>query len=552
MTLFVVGIFVVAAFAAAYVFYGRFLGRAFGLKSSLTTPAVKLADGVDYVPTRPAILVGQHFTAIAAVGPIVGPIAAGCLHGWGPGIVWIVLGAVFIGAVHDYASLVASVRHGARSVAEIIRLYIGRRSYLMFLGFVWLSLQYITVVFVDLTSNAFIAPGHGAGVASSSFAYLGLAVLMGYALVRWKWPLWVATVVFVPLVGFAIWGGQSVPVSLSKPSWNYVILGYCFVASVAPLTLLLQPRGYLGAYFMYSTFAAGALGSLIAGIHIEYPVRLPTLLFGFDFSGPNALLVVFPVMFTTIACGACSGFHGLVSSGTTSKQLRSERDAVAVGYGGMLLEGFLAFVAMSTVMILSVTDPLVKSSPDQIYAHGLARFLGFFGVDREFALAFGTLAFATFIYDTLDVATRLGRYIVQEFTGWKGRGGMLAATIATLALPALAVGMKVTDSGGNPAPLWKLFWPAFGASNQLLAALTLAGLTLWLRKEKRNHWITGIPAVFMAGITLWSLSLIIGSRGVMSPATGYPDPVGAPAVLLFGLAVYILLSALRIIPKRWA
>jgi len=361
--------------------------------------------------------------------------------------------------------------------------------------------------------------------------------------------LWLATVVFLPLVGVAIWGGQSVPVTLAKSSWNYVILGYCFVASIAPLTLLLQPRGYLGAYFMYSTFAAGAIGSLIAGMHIAYPVRLPTMLFGFDASTLN---VVFPVMFTTIACGACSGFHGLVSSGTTSKQLRTERDAVAVGYGGMLLEGFLAFVAMSTVMILSVSDPLVKTSPDQVYAHGLARFLGFFGVDRGFALAFGTLAFATFIYDTLDVATRLGRYIVQEFTGWKGRRGMLLATVATLLLPALAVGMKVTDAAGNPTPLWKLFWPAFGASNQLLAALTLAGLTLWLKKEKRNHWITGIPAVFMAGMTLWSLSLIIGSRGIMNAATGLPDPVGAPAVLLFGLAVYILLAAVRIIPKKYA
>ncbi len=549
MTLFAVGIFVMAAFVAAFLVYGRYLARAFALKSTPTTPAVKLNDGVDYVPTRPAILVGQHFTAIAAVGPIVGPIAAGCVHGWGPGIIWIVLGAVFIGAVHDFASLVASVRHGAKSVAEVIRLYIGRRSYLMFLGFVWLSLQYITVVFVDLTSNAFVAPGHGPGVASSSFAYLGLAILMGVALTRWRMPLWLATVVFLPLVGVAIWGGQSVPVSLSKGSWNYVILGYCFVASIAPLTLLLQPRGYLGAYFMYSTFAAGAIGSLIAGMHVEYPVRLPTMLFGFDAS---TLQVVFPVMFTTIACGACSGFHGLVSSGTTSKQLRTERDAVAVGYGGMLLEGFLAFVAMSTVMILSVSDPLVKTSPDQVYAHGLARFLGFFGVDREFALAFGTLAFATFIYDTLDVATRLGRYIVQEFTGWKGRRGMLAATVATLLLPALAVGMKVTDSAGNPAPLWKLFWPAFGASNQLLAALTLAGLTLWLKKEKRNHWITGIPAVFMAGMTLWSLSLIIGSRGVLDAVTGYPDPVGAPAVVLFGLAVYILLAATRIIPKQYA
>jgi len=290
-----------------------------------------------------------------------------------------------------------------------------------------------------------------------------------------------------------IWYGQTIPLMVPaswpiRPQlvWNGLILAYCGVASIIPMWLLLQPRGYLGGFFLYATLAAGVLGLLLGGDRIQYPAFL-------GWTSQRGL-PLFPLLFVTVACGACSGFHGIVSSGTTSKQIARESDCRLVGYGGMLLEGFVAVIALSTVMLLSPHDAGTHQSPDRIYAEGLSHFVERVGVPREFARSFALLAFATFIYDTLDVATRLGRYVFQELTGWKGRWGAFWATLATLAVPMMSISWTVRDPAGNIVPAWSVFWTLFGTSNQLLAALTLVTITVWLKRTNRPWLVSAVPA----------------------------------------------------------
>ena len=497
-----------ALFVTGYILYGRLLARWLDLDRHRPTPACSLNDGLDYVPANAPFLLGQHFSAIAAAGPIVGPILGGLWFGWLPTLVWIVVGAIFVGAAHDFASLVSSVRHRGRSVVEMVHELLGARAHGLFMGFVWLSLIYVIIAFADLTSSSFVEPTYGGGVAASSTLYLGAAVLMGVCLYRARMPLWMATAIFLPLIGCMIWYGQTIPLTVPadwplRPQlvWNGLILAYCGVASLIPMWLLLQPRGYLGGFFLYVTLTFGIVGMLLGGDRIQYPAFLGwTSQQGFP---------LFPLLFVTVACGACSGFHGIVSSGTTSKQIAREPDCRLVGYGGMLLEGFVAVIALSTVMLLSPHAVGTQQSPDRIYAEGLSHFVEHFGVPREFARSFALLAFATFIYDTLDVATRLGRYVFQELTGWKGWWGACWATLATLALPALSISWTVRDPAGNVVPAWKVFWTLFGTSNQLLAALTLVTITVWL---KRNHYpwlVSAVPAAFMLTMTMWSLILTL-------------------------------------------
>ena len=533
-------------FLAAYLFYGRLLAKWFDLSPTRVTPACSMSDGVDYVPAKAPFLLGQHFSAIAAAGPIVGPILAGLWFGWLPALLWIVFGAIFLGAVHDFSSLVGSVRHQARSIVEIVRDHLGPRAHLFFMGFVWLSLIYVIIAFTDLTSASFIEPTYGGGVASSSFLYLIAAVAMGLCLYKFKMPLGIATAIFIPVVGAIIWFGQSIPVILPasfgiRPQllWNGIILTYCFIASILPMWILLQPRGYLGGFFLYLTLAIGVVGIFLGGDPIQYPAFL-------GWRSQQGFPLV-PLLFVTVACGACSGFHGIVSSGTTSKQIDREPDCRLVGYGGMLLEGLVAVVALSTLMVLAKSDPTTAQSPDRIYANGLSHFVERFGVNRDFARSFALLAFATFIYDTLDVATRLGRYIFQELTGWKGQGGRFVATLVTLALPALCVSLTTKDSAGNVIPAWKTFWTIFGTSNQLLAALTLLTVTVWLKRNGKPWQLTGIPSAFMLTMTFWSLGLM-ARPWVASLAQGkvVMNWIALIALVLMGLAALVVVETVKI------
>lgn len=536
MSLALVAFSVVLLFVLGYALYSRWVARKLGLSDANPTPACTVNDGVDFMPAKAPFLLGQHFSAIAAAGPIVGPILAGLAFGWGPTLAWIVLGAIFIGAVHDFSSLFGSVRHKAGSIAKIVQEQLGRRAYILFLGFIWLSLVYVITVFADLTSSSFAESVSGGAVASSSLLYLVLAVAMGIAMTRFKMPLGWATLVFLPLLLAVILAGQTLPLRVPelagiRPAhlWNVIILSYCFIASVLPVWLLLQPRGYLGGIFLYLSLIGGVIGLALGGMKVNYPA----------FTGWESAsgMPLFPMLFVTVACGACSGFHGLVSSGTTSKQVAKESDCRPIGYGGMLLEGMVALIALSTVMILAPGDPAMKMSPDRIYAQGLASFVQKVGLDARFAMSFVLLAFSIFIFDTLDVATRLGRIILQELFSWEGRWGRTLATLLTLALPAWFVMATTTDPSGKVIPAWKAYWVVFGTANQLLAALTLLGLTAWLRATGRPWWFVAIPCVFMMGMTLWALVILMKGGTAIS------------SFFLIGLALCLLWEGWKALKK---
>jgi len=558
MTLLAVILLVSVVLAAAYVLYGGLLSRLFRLDRNAKTPAETLRDDVDYVPIPPRFLLGQHFSAIAAAGPIVGPIVAGVAFGWGPALAWIILGSIFIGGVHDFAALVASIRHQARSITEVVRENMSRRAYLVFLGFIWLALVYIIVAFTDVTAQSFVGAVElengekvtGGGIATSSLLYLALPVIMGLLMRYAKLSLGWATAIFLPLVGVAIWVGQYIPFSMEDTLgvsratavriWDVALLAYCYAAGLVPMWLLLQPRGHLGGCFLYAALLSAAVGLIAGGHTVQFPAFV-------QWTAPSGDSL-FPFLFITIACGACSGFHAIVSSGTTSKQLRIEPDAKPVAYGAMLLEALVAVVALSCVMMLASNDPLLKKAPNFIYANGIASFLGIFHVPAAFGISFGLLAFATFVYDTLDICTRLGRYIIQELTGWQGRMGRYAATAIMAAAPLLFVMRTATDAKGNPIPAWKAFWSLFGASNQLLAALALMGITVWLIRKYRAKWVwlvTGIPTVFMYVMSVWGLFELVRIKLVMNRS--WPDPVPWVAIILIVLAAVMLIEAVAIL-----
>jgi carbon starvation protein len=580
----------------AYFTYGRLLARLFQLDSSRPTPAHELKDGLDYEPLAPSSLVPQHFSAIAAAGPIVGPILAGLTFGWLPALIWILLGCVFIGGVHDFGALVASIRHKARSIADVVREHMSRRSYLLFLSFIWLALVYIIVAFTDVTATSFLGPATaengwvgGGAIASASLMYLVLTILMGLVLRYLRAPMGLTTAVFIVLVAAAILTGPKMPldvatllyrpadpaagdlyaaakandaaaiatISQARKGWDVALLAYCLLAGVAPVWLILQPRGQLGGYFLYFALAAGAVGLVLGGGVAQYPA----------FRGWEAALprpnqmpqALWPMLFITIACGACSGFHSLIASGTTSKQLRNEGDARIVGYGTMLMEGMVAIVSLCCVMMFTEAASELTGSPNQIYAHGIAKFLGAVNLPTGIGMSFALMAFATFVYDTLDVCTRLGRFIIQELTGlhnWFGRvlGTALTAGVPIYFLvisPNVALDAK-TGLAVPPPPVWQIFWNLFGASNQLLAALTLLGVTVWLWRTRRAWWVwlvTGFPTAWMYVMSTWALCLMTlpHFRTTSGGFTLPTNPVPWIGLVLIVLAVLMLLEAIRIL-----
>ena len=548
----------------AYRLYGRLLSRLFRLDPQAKTPAVEQRDDLDFVPIEPKFLFGQHFSAIAAAGPIVGPILAGVMFGWLPALIWIIVGSIFIGGIHDMGALVASVRHKARSIAEVVREHMNHRSYILFLIFIWITLVYIIVAFTDIVASSFIGRQtledgtviSGGGIATSSVLYLLLPLVMGLLLRYTRLSLKWATVIFLPLVGVAIWAGPHLPFDLAAllgvsdanavRVWNVLLLGYCVVASMVPMWLLLQPRGHLGGYFLLVALFGGMLGILFGGKPIQYPAFT-----GWVTPKGEAL---FPILFITIACGACSGFHALVASGTTSRQLRRETDALPVGYGAMLMEGMVAVVSLCCVMMLAPGDPAVaggQPKANMIYGMGMGSFLQVVGVPMGFAVSFALLAFTTFVYDTLDVSTRLGRYILQELTGWQGPAGRWVATLVTTATPLFFVMQKLQDAAGKPIPAWRMFWSLFGACNQLLAALALIGVTVWLYRTYRARWVwpaAGLPALWMYVVSMWALAGFV-RQGFFTPAGAFAgfttNAVPWVALILILLALLLLVEAIR-------
>jgi carbon starvation protein len=539
MSIAVIAAVFIVLISTAYFSYGRWISGLLGLDDKRTTPAHKVNDGEDFVPTKSFYLFGQHFSAIAAAGPIAGPIAACLAFGWLPCLLWIALGVVLIGSVHDFMSLAASVRHGACSIAEVAKERISSPAGRAMMAFIWIALVYVIVAFADITAGSFVSAvdeikgvkvnfNPGGAVASASVFYLLLSLVMGITQRFFKPPLWLLTAVFVPATFAVVWMGTqfSELFSFDAKTWVLLICGYCFFASLCPVWLLLQPRGYLGGFVLYSALAVGLIGVFFGGYTIQQPAFK-----GWNVGGLTGAL--FPFLFVTIACGACSGFHGLVCSGTTSKQIDKESDMHAIGYGAMLAEGLVAVLALSTVMVMSADD-LRGLKPGTIYGNGLGEFLTLI-IGKEnlpFAITFGAMAFSTFVFDTIDVATRLGRYLIQELTGLKTLFGATLATLVTVGAPALVLSMAGEGS-------WIKFWTLFGASNQLLAALTLLSVTMWLKQSGKRVAFTVVPLIFVLVITLWALISI--SYASYQQAAGFDASLlnSIFSAALIGLALFV-------------
>ncbi|MBX3300566.1 MAG: carbon starvation protein A [Acidobacteria bacterium] len=552
LTLLAIGVIVWLVFG--YFGYGRWIAGQFRLDDRRETPANVVNDGEDFVPTRPFYLFGQHFSAIAAAGPIAGPIIACLAFGWLPCLVWIALGVVLIGAVHDFSALTSSVRHGAQSIAEITRDKLGGKAGRALMAFIWIALVYVCVAFTDITAGTFVAGDEalvgetsfdpGGAVAMASLLYLGLSVLLGLVERYLKPPLWLSTVIFVPATFALAYVGTmySHVLVFSHQTWAVLIVLYCIVASLMPVWSLLQPRGYLGGFVLYSAIAVGVIGIFFGG----YEIRQPAFR-SFDVGGMTGML--FPFLFVTIACGACSGFHGLVCSGTTSKQIDKESHTKPIGYGGMLAEGFVAFIALVVVMIAS-GDSLVgpdgrNLSAGKIYGNGIGEFLTIL-IGKEnlkFAVTFGAMAFSTFVFDTLDVTMRLGRYLIQELIGIPGRMGALIGTLVTVALPLALIFLAKPGS-------YVEFWTLFGASNQLLAALTLLSISVWLYKARRRIAFTLIPMLFVLVITLWALGSIV--YGNIQATTGFDIKLinALMSAALICLAIFLVVTGLLQLRRR--
>ncbi len=537
---------VLVALALGYRFYGGFVARQYRLDPGAKTPAHEHADGVDFVPTRPFYLFGQHFSAIAAAGPIVGPILACQAFGWLPCILWIGLGCIFIGAVHDFSALVASVRHDARSVAEVVKRYLGREAWLAMLAFIWIALVYVLVAFADVTAQTFatgdtevkeihLTFNRGGAVALAAVTYLGLAVVMGLVDRFLKPPLWLQTLIFVPATVAAIWLGtqHSHWINLEWSTWVVIIFAYCFVASLTPMWLLLQPRGYLGGFVLYGTLIIGTIGIFSGQFEIEQPA--------FKSWNPDEPGLLFPFLFVTIACGACSGFHGLVCSGTTSKQIAKEPHCHPIGYGAMLLEGFVALIALATVMTVS---PTTQAKPGAMYAQGLGNFLSLIIGDdpynKNIAVTFGAMALSTFIFDTIDSGTRLGRYVLQELFDTRGKVSAVLTTAATVGVPLVFVLAGDKDS-------YRAFWTLFGTANQLLAALTLLGITVWLRQSGKRYWYTLAPLVLIMAVTITALAFQAWDGVTGAGRTAQLN--GAVAIVLALLAATLVAFAARTVTR---
>jgi len=478
---------------AGYKIYGGIFERFLGIEPSRTTPAYKKYDGVDYVPAKHwFVLFGHHFSSIAGAGPVIGPVLAVGLWGWAPATLFVILGTIFIGGVHDMGSILMSVRHDGKSVADISEEMISRRARLIFSWFVLLALVVVISVFIYFCSQTFMVEPK---IVLPSFGLIPVAILVGIMIYRLKVKLYLATIVGLSLLVGLIVLGQYFPIMMPKGQgmfiWTLLLLVYCFVASTLPVNVLLQPRDYLASYMLLFGIVAGFLGIITARPDLTIPAFVP----GEADGGP-----IWPMLFVTVACGAISGFHSLVAAGTTSKQIANERDAKVLGFGAMVIEAVVAVIAIIAVAgyfknFGEFNSLLSKNGPVSVFG------LGFGHLTRYILGGFGTLIalilLNSFILTTLDTATRIARYILQELFGTLDR--YLATTLIILA----GGWMAMTGE-------WKKIWPVFGAANQLIAALTLVVLSSWLLSRKKHTRFTLLPAVFMLVATIAALGRMLG------------------------------------------
>lgn len=555
------------AYVIGYRFYAGFLSRrVFALRAEFETPAHRLRDGVDYVPTRRAVLFGHHYASIAGLSPMLGPAVA-VIWGWAPAMLWVVFGTLLVGAVHDFGALVVSVRAQGRSIGAVAEGIVGRRAKTLFHLIIFFLVSLAMGVFVYVIAFLFSpAPSpeqahiHFPQAVIPSFGLIAVAAVIGWLGYRrgisWKWLTPIGFVLTLALVAISADGSLAARVGLADPatgpslqSWSRVLLTYAFLASILPVWTLLQPRDFLNSLLLYLGLSGLYIGLFVLSPEFQAPaVRMH----------PEGAPSLFPFVFIIVACGAASGFHGLVSSGTTAKQLDRETDARAIGYGGMIGESLLGLIAVlaTTAGFLSVADwehayanwASVQGLGPQVsgFINGAATFLAALGIDRQVGASFISVIVVSYALTSLDSATRLLRYNIEEMAETMGLDFLRNRYLASLAAVGAIGFFAFYEMDGRPAGL--ALWALFGTTNQLLAALALLAITLYLWKRGRLWPVTGIPMVFLLGATLVAM---IGNVGDFLAQREWPlFLVGLfLLVLSFWLVVEAALSVRRFIRR---
>lgn len=542
----------VAVLACGYIFYGRWLCKQWGVgEGNNPTPAHELEDGVDYVPAKAPVLMGHHFSSIAGAGPITGPIGA-AIFGWVPVTLWILVGGIFFGGVHDFGALYASIRHKGQSIGEIINANMSKRAKKLFVTFSYLTLILVVAAFASIVAGTFkatfkdgvldvAASSANASVAMVSLMFIVVAIIFGFAVYRRGASMLVSTILGVAaIVACMAIGMNWHPIYLSGTTWMIIIGIYITIASVTPVWILLQPRDYLSSFLLYAMLFVAFVGVVGAHPNID-PASFPAFA-----SAPGK--PIFPILFTTVACGAISGFHSLVSSGTTSKQLDKEKDAKPIAYGGMLLECVLAVLTLCAIAYARQTGH-TKGATD-IFAGGIsamcAKIPGCAGLENILYTLL-VLTYSAFCLTSLDTATRLARFMFQEFwlepgqtskdinSGWKKV--MVNPVFATVLTVVLGIALGLTG--------WQKIWGLFGASNQLLAGIGLLAVATWLGNIGKNNKMFLLPMAFMVVVTISSLAItLIGQVKII--AGGAAKDWGPYAQVILA-AFMIVLSVILVI-----
>ena len=566
----------IAVLVCGYVFYGGWLAKQWGIDPSRPTPAHEFEDGKDYVPAAPYVVLGHHFSSIAGAGPINGPIQA-AIFGWVPVLLWVLIGGIFFGAMHDFGALFASIRHKGQTLATVIAQNIDDTAKKLFCIFSYLTLILVVAAFASIVASTFaVAPvptddaakavavetGNLANMRTAmiSVLFIVVAVIYGVATRGRKLPTAINILSAIAIIVVVVALGYNLPlIALDNTTWMILVGLYILVASVAPVWILLQPRDYLSSYLLYGMIALALVGIIGAGVMGNAASLDIPAFTGFSAAAGTSKVAasgfLFPALFITIACGAISGFHSLVASGTTSKQLDREAEAQPIAYGGMLLECLVAVISLCAVaFVFSGYMDGAYASPTQVFAAGLSQMLacvpGLAGAESV-AYALLVLAVSVFCLTSLDTATRLGRYMFQELftphgmeasdlTGW--RAVLVNPWVATIITVVLGVGLGMTG--------YQLVWPLFGAANQLLAALGLLAVCAWLGNAGRNNKMFYVPMAFMMVVTLTSLALTVWAKigllaaGTMDAATVLQLVIG---VLLMVFAVILAVKGCKTI-----
>lgn len=558
----------IAILVVGYIFYGGWLSKKWGVDPNKVTPAHTMEDGVDYVPAKAPVLMGHHFSSIAGAGPINGPIQA-AVFGWVPVALWVLIGGIFFGGVHDFGALFASVRNKGKSIGTVIEDSIGLKAKRLFLIFAYLTLLLVVAAFASIVANTFKAtylPNGAVDIAASSanastamisIFFIVLAIFFGFFVYRRNAPLGVATIIGVALIAVAmIIGLKWHPLYLSYETWMIICGIYILVASVTPVWILLQPRDYLSSFLLYGMMILAVVG--IIGCHPSID-KMPAFTGFKDTLAPTGSSIgyLFPALFVTIACGAISGFHSLVGSGTTAKQLNREQDAQPIAYGGMLIESALAIISLCAVAYIwkDYADGTTVV-PTAVFAGGLSAMLGeLFGAGAQgVTYSLLILAVSAFCLTSLDTATRLARYMFQEF--WMKPGESIkdmTGARKVLTNPYVSTAITVVIGIALGMTGYAKIWALFGAANQLLAALGLLAVAAWLGKIGRNNKMFLFPMAFMLLVTLTSLVFtIITQVGLITSGTDVTWGIvrGVIAVLLIILAIDLVVEGVKTLSKQ--